>query len=46
MEKKGFSKATTARLDAQKLRKLGWRVDGTIEQKVKKTVDLYAVKVN
>jgi len=36
VEKKGFSKATTARLDAQKLRKLGWRVNGTIEQKVKK----------
>jgi len=46
VEKKGFSKATTARLDAQKLRKLGWRVNGTIEQKVKKTVDLYAAKMN
>ncbi|MBR3287381.1 MAG: NAD-dependent epimerase/dehydratase family protein [Bacteroidales bacterium] len=39
-ESQGFSKATKARLDGAKLRTLGWQVSGTLEDDLKKTLDI------
>ena len=40
VEKAGFSKATKARLDGSKLKKLGWEADYDIEIGIKRTIDM------
>lgn len=44
-ESRGFSKATTARLNPEKLKGLGWSTVGTMEEKLEKTVRLLQAKI-
>lgn len=40
VEKAGFSKATKARLDSSKLQKLGWKAHYTIEEGIRRTMQM------
>lgn len=41
IEAKGFSMASVARLDAEKIKRLGWSVTDSLEENLNKTVSLY-----
>ena len=39
-EKAGYSKATKARLDSQKLQNLGWKAQFTIQEGIERTITI------